>query len=352
MKVTDLPTEIFIEIVSYCNLKDTCSLMTTCKNINKKITNIQEYIAFNEICYINNCKNYNEVDDYKEKLYNYLESFCKQIYLYTRKDYICWLYNTNENDNNNDDVILKNEIIKIIKASPIISCYNNDTMLSNLVVHYINNKDLKSYNNKLTLLSSFYFIKIMLADTNPVLFEFINSLFSTTKIYKQSKYIDFSHKYFTKLLNSSNYISFDNIYNTSKYIICNCALKKLMGYKLLDLKQTKLIECNKCESSKNLNEIVLYKRSYTEDDLIGYNYEQYKNLLKRENKHLYNYIKKVETNIVNSYIYITSPVTNKKINILCYSYKLILSKLRHKEINNILNYISEQQKIITTELFC
>lgn len=350
MKFLELPTEILIEIISYCNLKEITSLSVTCKNINKKITNIQDYALFNEICYINNCTNYDEVDESKIKIYNYLESFCKQVYLYTRKDYLYWLYNINENDSN-DNVNLKNEIVKIINKSSVISCYNNDTILSDLVVYYINHKNINSYNNKLTLLSSYYFIKIMIGETNQNVFDFIDSLFSSTNIYKQNKYIDFIYKYCMKILNKPIYSRFDDIYNASKYMICNCTLKKLFGYKVLDLKQTKLIECNKCESSKNVNEIVLYKQSYTDDDLICHNYTEYKQLLKRENKHLYKYIKKIETNVVNSYIYITSPITNKKINILCYSYKLILSKLRHKELDNILNYINTQQKILMTELF-
>ncbi len=278
-----LHTDIFYEICKYLSIKDISRLQKTNCEINNKIQCLHNNILIKELKYLHNNKN------------NINSNFY---------EYLLYFINSKLFDYRFTNVIIGN-IYKKITISRIVTF-----------------TDLINYPNKLELFVLYNFINIecFINYNIDYFFKFLKMLDSPKRIIDDVFY-DLKYKYYKNILYIERYdmylmnISFEQLYQMVPYITTISILKRLFGYKILDLKYSKLLLC--CEDSvvQDIHYICNFKFSFYNDDLISHNYTEIMNFLKSENKLYYYILIEREKFLVNKKIYVTNPKTNKDIRI-------------------------------------
>lgn len=313
-----LNTDIFYEICKYLSIKEISKLQNTNSKIYNKIKFLHDNILIKELNKLHNNKNH--ILLLKSNFYEYLLYFLKSNFF----DYT--------------------KFTNII----IFNIYQR-------IFTYLNGHpfqiDLRNYPNKLELFVLYNFINIecFINYNIDYSFKFLNMLDSNKRIiddtfyhlkykyYKNILYIEKSNIYFMNF-------SFEKLYQMTPYITSISILKRLFGYKVLDLKYSVLLLC--CENCviENIQYICNLKMSFYYDDLIAHNYIEILNFLKRESRLYYHILIEREKYLVNKKIYVTNPRTNLNIKITDRRFKLLKNDFNDINLNRIIHH--KRKKLI------
>ena len=307
-----LNTDIFYEICKHLSIKEISKLQNTNSKIYNKIKFLHNNILTKELNELHH-NNKTHILLLKYNFYEYLLYFVKSKFFdYTRFTNII--------------------IFNIYKR---IFTYLNGSLLQT---------DLRTYPNKLELFVLYNFINIecFINYNIDYSFKFLNMLDSNTRIIDDTFY-QLKYKYYKNILYIEKYdiyfmnFSFEKLYQMTPYITSIYILKRLFGYKLLDLKYSVLLLC--CENCviKNIQYICNLKMSFYYDDLISYNYTEILNFLKRENKSYYRILIEREKYLVNKKIYVTNPRTNRDIKITDKCFRILKNDFNDINLNKIIH---------------
>ena len=244
----------------------------------------------------------------------------------------------------------------------------NKTFFDNIMVNVLNNldnniQDIEHYPNKLELVLLYNHIQV--CNNNFNINYFVPFLKNQTDILTDKMY-DIKLKYYEYVIHAVHYnwvlqnLTFSDMFYISKYIANISMLKHLMIFQKLDLKFTKFEICCISCNSIDLLEICKIKKQYYKNDLVNYNYNQIKLLLRRENPLYYGMMVNKELQLVNELIYVRNPITNKPIRIDGFIYSRMMRVIFKTSCNNdvymsdylsILTHIDKKQNILRKKFF-
>ena len=159
------------------------------------------------------------------------------------------------------------------------------------------------------------------------------------------------------------------MYKISKYSSSLVILKKLIGYKILDLSNTIIFDHGNCESNNSntlfdinasnranyemnlIYDLVTYKIHFVDHDLIGHNYNEIKKCIHLHKPKLYKYLISKEKNLIDQRIFITHPMINSKINILSRKFKNLIKNLSRTEKKDIDKFIYNKRDYLYNNMF-
>lgn len=339
-----LPNELIelicknLDIISINNLRYSNSYLY------KTINHISPIILKNELqktnkkssCYIQQfITNFCKIILYKNlHLSNLKEPITNDYY------YNIFVKNLNQNEVHYTSSIIKNytnylttENIQSINLYNISYNKNVNNLFKNVLTHYIYEESLLKY-DKINLFILYNFIQIEQFNVSHLNYyiEFIENLTLNrfTNIYDDIvinyyKFIVKNLNYEDSFMYSSehnyqrhiDFLTLEQLYKISKWIITPHLMQKLLTYKPLNLNNSELLICCNLCCRRPIDEIVTKKFNLRNDELTGYNYSEFKNLIyNNTDKYLVNYIlihlNKKQKKLVNKYIYITDPVTNQR----------------------------------------
>jgi hypothetical protein len=137
----------------------------------------------------------------------------------------------------------------------------------------------------------------------------------------------------------------------SNYVTSIPVIKKILGYKALNLSNTQLNLCCYDCNENYLIEICNIKRYFWKDHLISHNYNEFKQMLKRNNLYYYNILCNRETIIINSMIYVKNPITNRRVRVNKTIYNNLIHDLDKYQAQKITNHISNQKNYFRNKFF-
>jgi len=352
-----LPNELTILICNNLDLKSinnlACTNLHFYKTINEELSNI---IVINELKKIN--KNIKICD-----IYNFITDFCK-IILYKNMTYK--QIKNGYHDPNITTIGYSTNYLEKEKyyKSPIYHIsYNKHVnfLFKDTFQNYILHGHLNKYNPiKVMFLYNFIQIEQFNFTNLNYYIDFIENITLNKFIKNYDDIILNYYKFIIYNLNYENsmmyaqsthnikyikYITFDSLYKISKWIITPHIINKLLMYKPLNLENSNLLMCCTTCYKKPIAEIVNKKFDIRDDDLISYNYCEFKKLVKKQsNQFILTFILNKERRLVNKYITITDPVTNIKQNYsrsyisnINYNTSMIIKKNQNFLIRKIFN---------------
>jgi hypothetical protein len=333
----NLNIDIVYEICKYLSIKDISHLQIVSVNLYNNIKLLHSNILIRELKDLHIGKK--NMILLKYNFYEYLIYFLKSNVLeYTK---------------------LKNVIIyRMYNRIRNFLIYNLDNSLEdkNVFVEFPGTaweyiSKLETYPNKLELLVLYNFINIecFINYNIDYSFKFLNILDTKKKIIHDDFY-DVKYKYYKNILYIEKYdiyymnFSFDKLYQMVPYITSVYILKRLFGFKILDLTYTTLFPC--CEDCiiHNLHYICDLKMNFYLDDLICHNYSEILKFLYRENRIYYNILINREKYLINNKIYITNPKTNRNIKISDKYFKRLQNELNDMNLTRIIH--NKRKKLI------
>jgi hypothetical protein len=372
--INNLPSELIGIICTHLDFKSIHNLKYTCSNVYNIINDSSNYIVKNELSKINSfLKPFH--------IHNFLNTFCKVILykniniLYSRNHtydsitHNSLLYELQNKINNTDYISVFRNTTNFLNntnqnSNYFLISYNShvNLLFKKVLEHFIYYGSVEKYDN-ISLLFLYNFIQIEqfnISDLNYYI-NFIEDLtlnkFNTNYddiiknyykyIIKNLNYEDsFTYSQETNYIKSINLLSLDQLYKISKWIITPHMIQKLLTYKALNIYNSELmICCNLCFKTP-ISYIVNRKFTLRDDDLVSHNYTLFKSLIisncdKYISNSLLNYLENIEKKLVNKYIYITDPKTNKRKR-LCYS-----SNFNYNSYNSI----KKNQKFLINKIF-
>lgn len=347
--LSNLPTDIIYNICKLLNIVDICKLNVVNKEFFNKISRIQSDLLSYELRLQ---KDFINCEYFYHWLNTYLSTHLCQYKQLFYKDYHCFYKHINlvvyiKN--------LKKQGIQYIR--PISSYQITNTLFDKIFTFYINNNlcNINKFQNKLLLFTFYTFLKIEYYPNS-------NSydLNHRLNFLEQNKYSinvdDLKVYYYNSILYKFHYkdyvpITFEQMYTISHYVTSIPVIKKLIGYKLLNLENTLLNLCCYDCNETTLIEICNTKRTFWKDDLISYNYTQLKKMLQRTNPYYYHFLCNRETAMVNSMIYIKNPITNRRVRVNKTIYNNLIRDFEKYRIEKITNYITNQRNYLKKKFF-
>ena len=278
--ISTLSDNTLLELYQYIHIKDVLKIKRLNKTLYNRIQNIEGYIVSQELRRAGHRGTYNE----KKQSQTHLE------------------------------LALKNTL----------SCCIVDVFYNNCLNHMFNNM-LTKYEQTYTIPHS---ITSLITIPNILQMSMCNT--------KNHKYlIDFIYNnmsfnaynvivsYYTVVLQNIT-VSFENLYKISKHAVTLKSLKKLFGYKPLDLSLSTLIDC--CDTCKFdiIKHMVQFRYNRQNDDVLAHNYNVIKQFLKQHATRLYNQMNIFEERIIDTHLKVLCPTTNTPIRYKSKRYNTIL----------------------------
>jgi hypothetical protein len=357
--LNNLPTDILINIYDYINPITVLSLKKVDKKLQYKILSIEKYLLIKEL------KNNDDNVKNCNHLYKWFEMYFRSIYE-SQKSYI--LKNLISKNLQSNGMFIREIIINNIKKNYSYHTKNDNVININILfkklyIFFLENESddvfvMSNYKNSMEL---FIFYKIFQISINKSILDissnilFLNDLqnYNTQDITHKSdksdkivnkneiNYLGFYYNfgniknisidYYNYIYSNNIFIKFDELYNMSSVATTLCSLKKIFGYKVLNLSDTVLLPCcNQC-SSEFIYYFTCYRFNRKYDDLLCHNYNEIKSFFQRTNTVFYNSMLYNEKMYVNKLIRILNPKTNKLIKL--------------EEIINLSNSVSESASI-------
>lgn len=343
--IDKVPVDIIYNICKFLNVVDICNLRRIDKVLFYNITRIQCDLLSYQLRLQSDFINCNY-------FYNWLNSHLSQhVYQYKQmfyKDYLT---------NKRISFQYYMKLYRFTSNVPNVSSHNTTNLLFDIIfTYYINNNfcNIKTFPNKLLLLT------------------FYN--FQNLEYYPQSDYYSFNYRfnfleqnnivntndlkihYYNSVLYKFHYqdyipMTFNQMCIISDYVTSMPIIQKILGYKELNLNNTVLNLCCYDCNENCLIEICNLKRHFWKDDLISYNYTQFKTMLKKNNLYYYNFLCNRENIAINSMIYIKNPVTNRRVRVNKTIYNNIIHNLDEYKLQKITNYISNQKNYFRNKFF-
>lgn len=273
MSLSNLPSEILLEIFDYVHIKDIIKIKSLSKVLRTKVTSIESFIVTNELK--KQCV-YQYAPVQKRIAHKHLELTISNTLAFTNTNFISFqnicfdsYFNALVKEYHKNKTLQCNNITNLIVIRNILQIIDN-TKQDNYLIDFI-------YNNVSLSLKSIVI------------------------------------EYYTTLLSGARTINFNNLFKISKHAVTLKSMNKLYGYKCLDLSSAIFINC--CESCQfdYLKNFVQLRYNLQNDNLICHNYNEIKNLLQHNATKLYNQMTIFEDRILESQLSIICPTMNKKI---------------------------------------
>lgn len=363
--LNNLPNEIIYSICKNLDINSINNLKYVNSNLYHTINNLSSLIVKYELKKINNKLNF-------KNMCSFLNNFIKIIlykHLYNNEIEDYKLYKNIKYDFKNTAVICSTNFLekeKFYNSHSFIISYNKNvnTLFIHVLNHYIFNGNIDKY-DKINLLFLYNFIQIEQFNISEINYyiQFIEEL--TFNKYNRH-FDDIITNYYTFLIKNLNYedsftyvqelnhkkyiefLQLEQLYKMSKWITTPHIIKKLLSYKPLNLDSTEFLACCKFCYRSPIDEIVKMKFNMRDNDLIGYNYSCFKNLLLKNNNNnnnivvnIYNEVEILEKRLVNRYIFTINPVTNKK-------ERLIFNRYNN---NSFMHMIKNKQRFLINKIF-
>jgi len=333
--IYNLPIDILHEVCKYLSIRDIYMLKGSNTQLNLYVNHLQNNLLILEL----------------------KKMFCiKFININYQKQYISYF----------SDYTIKHfyfVLIEYLENNKM--CIENST-IDNIIFNVLNTIDnniqnIELYPNKLELLLLYNYIQICKNNFNV---NYFVPFFKThSNILKDVMY-NAKMNYYEYVTYAIHYnwlfqnLTFGDIFYISKYIANISMLKNLIIFQKLDLTFTKFELCCVSCSSIDLLEICKIKKQYYNNDLVNYNYNQIKLLLRRENPLYYGMMINKELELVNEIIHVINPITNKRIRIHGIVYKKMMHiifktcyKNDFKDYISILKYIDKRQTALRKKFF-
>jgi len=387
---SNLPDDIIYEIAKYISIRDFCILSATSKSSNQRLKSLQSSLI------IYNFKKYNihykngDIQNLKELFYNCIENYLiNNIYKYKLpRDYRNYYFNCFKEHLLNNNVYYRNcrfeylynelQSINNIEQDNFENSINYESLETNSnsntnsntninwYVNFIFGKvfywfvynnycNIRKYPNKFELYALYNFLQIEVYQNKmgfAHLFNFLESIANTTRYY------NIRLKYYSSILDTLHTnpftVTFDQMFTISSIVISVPIFKKLFGIRVLDLSKSKLHLCCLDCNEETLREICEFKLSYQKDDLVSYNYLEFKQLLKRENPYYFAYLENSENYHLNEMIYVKNPSTNKRMRV---NGNLFKSFIKCISVDNTYYYakmvknIAKRREYLRTKIF-
>jgi hypothetical protein len=356
LSLKNLPPDIIYELTKYLCLKDICTLQICSRELYESIYNFQNNILSREL--IKSIKYKQDNCSRKEVLESAFYGFLHYnlIYnLYRYRSSLCYP----------SGIILQNIILTdngISLPSFVQNSYVNK-LFDRIFKFYVYNNycNIKFYPNKLELCGLYNFLQIEIVQNKYETEYFINFL----KSVKYDKYEDVKMRYYNSIIDSYHTdiysVPFDSMFKMSSDVTSIAMIKKLIGYKALDLSKARLNLCCLSCNEEAIFEICHIKRSLYNDELISHNYTQFKDLLRRENPYYYTFTTNRETFLINEMIYVKNPITNRRMRVNGGLYKRMIGTLSDVNTNEncegeyyankILRHVTRKQNYLRTKFF-
>lgn len=341
-EIASLPLDVLMRITDFCHVQDICNLSMINKRMHTKLHTIGHYIlkkqfyAFHQLDARNtSCKN---VDAF---LRSSMETFSDQMYTryweqYQIHDPCCKTAEFKE--------YLQETLphLKIIYAHGII-----DALYKDIFLFIVKNGSLNNYPSIINIFACYVFLQILyntIPNYNNI--DYIISFLDRLTLYRNSKYTSLATSYYNFLHNyyyqqSDNIrsidrlpqqisfftISLENFYLMSKLVTSVCVLKRLIGYKPLELSHTLLIRCcSRCNNVQSAKHLVNTRYNIS-DNVVGHNYSEIKGILFNQNRNLYQLICAEEVAIIDKNIFIFDPITRNNISITSNYFRKLVKRL-------------------------
>jgi hypothetical protein len=378
-----LPNEIVYKICEWLDIIQVNRLYLVNKSTRKRILNIQDLLISNELMRFDkdnllSVKKKFNLAESKYFFYHFLtynfDLYCEK-YKFVFRNYFGWKIDELK------DITLKDLIIRyrsdveipyyyeesegrIIK--PIFDNVILNKLYEDIFSYYIQNdfKNLENYPNRLHLMILYYFIHIEMYPniyTNDRMFDFLNRI-------SYHEFYDVKLNYYTimiEVMHNGDYTLMKNTYE-KMYQMSNCIvsleiLKKLIGYKVLDLSNALLYTLQDESGYVDflIKQICRTKMKFMRDDLVCHNYNQIKNLLRQLNRSYYDMMIERENYLINNMIYVKNPTSNRRMRVNGTIFKYLTNSNNQtqrrlcslKDYIDIENYILKQQRTLRTKFF-
>lgn len=358
LMINNFPVDILIKIYDYIDPITLLSLKNVDKKLYYNILSIEKYVLLKELREINN-----DVTNFK-KLYNWFEIFFRSIYENQKSYIFSNLFNSKLRSNG---MFIREIIINNIKKNYLhnnsVKSNNNCSININLLFKKLylfflenecDNNDfvMSTYQNNIEL---FIFYKIYEISINKSTsnissnIKFLNDLqnyspFGGGSVPEEGgsvhegglsnslgggkteiNYLGYFHNfdnvknisidYYNYIYSNNLIVKFEDLYNMSSVATTLCSLKKIFGYKVLNLSNTILLPYFDEYNSQYLFYLTSYRFNRKYDDLICHNYNEIKYFFYRTNTIFYNEMIYNEKIYVNKQISVLNPKTNKIIKI-------------------------------------
>jgi hypothetical protein len=373
MKTLDLlPSDIIYEITKYLSLKDICILKSCSTSLSYYIKSVQTNILQKQLF------NSNLSFFIKDRII--LTNFCYNfihyhitVHLYKYKR----IFNRSQFGNSirtigsirpNESIIpiRSNDLYNFIMYTKVEDITTNDkinALFYKIFYFYINNNrcHISSYPNQLELCALYNLLQIEIFNPKNDFGYWFNFLESF-----EYGYTDVKMNYYNYVLSNCHieniHLNFNHIHKMSTTISSLYVLKKIFTFKELNLTKTKLNLCCYMCNERYLFQICKLKKKFYKDELVSYNYAQFKEMLKREHLYYYNILLNKEITIINEMIYIKNPNTNRRMRLYGRLYNNMITNFFSQEdysldqdlfqyYRSILHYITKRQIYFKTRFF-
>lgn len=327
-----LPSDIIYEVAKYLSIRDVCILSHASVDLYFKVKGLQTNIIIYNFKKHNKLYNVSEIENLRSSFYGCIQNhLINHIYNYTMPKYQTY------NSENYKQYLLENNMYYRFSTCRF-EYFNNIYQLHEKEIDNINNSnlnwyvnlifskifyyfvynnyyDIKHYPNKFELYALYNFLQIELYQNKTEFVHLLNFLESIDTI----KYYKVRLTYYESILDTFHTnpftITFDQMFKISHTVISIPIFKKLFGVRMLDLSRSKFHQCCLDCNEEILREICEFKFHYPNDDLVSYNYLQFKSLLRKENQYYLAYLENSENYYLNDLIYIKNPCTNRRMRI-------------------------------------
>jgi hypothetical protein len=371
MNIVNLPTDIVYEITKYVSLQDISHLKMASFFLNEKINNVQNNIIldsmkiFDPKKHTNSNQTYSDYIIYLKQLFygmiNYYVSYqlskYKKMYYKGYKQYKQYKQYHKCTIHHFKYYVLNFDKYYTLPYNYYISeNYMINNIFNKIFKFYVLNNytNIENYPNHLELFVLYNFIQI---DTFQSTYNF-EYMFNFLESINNSSYYDIKLKYYNYILNTihTNNVPFTfNQMHTMSYCITSIPIiKKIFGYRVLDLSNSQLNLCCYDCNEANLYEICDFKKVFWKDELISHNYMQLKELLKRENHYYYTILINRENYIINDMIYIKNPITNRRVRLNGYRFYYLMKFFEDNMKTHyikIINFIKRRQQDLRRKIF-
>lgn len=345
--INKAPVDIIYNICKFLNVVDICNLRRIDKVLFYNITRIQcdllSYQLRLQSDFIDCNYFYNLLNSHlSQRVYQYKQMFYKD-YLTNKRisfQYYIKLYRFTSNSNVSN-----------------VSSHNTTNLLFEIIfTYYINNNfcNIKTFPNKLLLLTFYNFQNIEYYPQSD--YYSFNYRFNFLEQNNIANTNDLKINYYNSVLYKFHYqdyipMTFNQMCIISDYVTSIPIIQKILGYKELNLSNTVLNLCCYDCNENCLIEICNLKRHFWKDDLISYNYTQFKAMLQKNNLYYYNFLCNRENIAINSMIYIKNPITNRRVRVNKTIYNNLICDLDKYKVQKITNYISNQKNYFKNKFF-
>jgi len=351
-----LPNEVIIEITKHLSVVDIVNLMICNKSHHHILTaNAGDIINF-QYMYYKNKKSTRKCTI--EEIEEHLSRICYMVGDNFRSH--CRLLDLNTIPDDPIEFIKEN----MFHMKLLFSNTHADSLFKDILRHFINTGSLRDYGNKYSLFACNIFFELVTNPSRPQInmYQSPNYNQNRSSVNHYSSYaIDFldciSHfkfsdiktAYFCFLLHSKVILSFHQIWKMSQYVSTFCKLKKIFGYRCLDLRNTTVILCcDKCKNDATAIDLVSMRYNIQGCDLLSHNYNEIKSLLFNKCRTLYDKIVNLETNIIDKNIVFMNPISNRNVRFKSRAFIKMITVLKSR---NNFELIRAIDKIIVKQRY-